>query len=338
MINMSDITPKDIGGGINLIDLGASGDVSSYWKPIAHLINLIGFDPNKDECAILESKDSGFLSQKYLPYAIAGENKTFTLYKTSSMFCWSLLQPNLSWLRRFDFSDLFEVNGTEEISAMKLEDVEELKGFNGIDAIKLDTQGLELPILNGAEKIVRECIIVETETGFAENYIGETTFDQVASYMRSMGFGLFDINANHRVSRKSSLSNDAHNEEILWCEAIWLRDFCRPRSSEFVNVTREKALKALCIYANHGCYSFGLEAARLFNELGILTAEEYSDLKSSTSPWLLRRENSAGISKRRDGILESMINLIPRRYYSAISAQLHALQDTRHPLSFLSQK
>ncbi|GAM08918.1 hypothetical protein OR1_01192 [Geobacter sp. OR-1] len=337
MIKLSAITPKDLGGGINLIDLGASGEVPNYWKPLAHLTNLIGFDPNEEECSKLENKDSGFLSQKFLPYAMAGENRDFTLYKTNSIYCWSLLQPNLPWLRRFDYSDLFEVKGTEVISAVKLEDVEELKNFNGIDAIKLDTQGLELPILKASEKIIRECIIIETETGFTENYIGETTFDQIANYMRSMGFGLFDINPNHRVSRKNSLSGTTSNEEMLWCEAVWLRDYCRTELYELTEITREKALKALCIYANHGCYSFGVEAARRFTELGVLSTEEYTELTSSELPWILHRNNDTGTAIK-SGMLTSMINLIPRRYFSTIFAHLKDLQDTQHPLSFLARK
>lgn len=59
MINISSIIPKQIGGGINLIDLGSSGDVPQYWNSIAHLINLFGFDPNKEECLRLSSKKRG---------------------------------------------------------------------------------------------------------------------------------------------------------------------------------------------------------------------------------------------------------------------------------------
>jgi len=221
------------------------------------------------------------------------------------------------------------------IPAVTLEDVEELKNIKSIDAIKLDTQGLELPILKASENAVRECIWVETETGFTENYLGETTFDQIANYMHSMGFGLFDINTNHRISRKNSLSEKASNEEIMWCEAVWLRDYCGVGSYEGADITREKALKALCIYANHGCYSFGLEAARLFNELGVLSTEEYNALANSTLPWILQRKEDNSMKRN---MLRAMINFIPRRYFSAISANFRDLQDTRHPLSFLARK
>lgn len=284
MIKISSITPKQIGGGINLIDLGSSGDVPKYWNSIAHLINLFGFDPNKEECLRLSSKKSGFLSQQFFPYAISGESKSFELYKTKDIFCWSLLKPNLSWLRRFTYSDLFEIESKEIISAFTLADVPELKGIE-IDAIKLDTQGLELPILKSSESLLEQCILIETETGFTENYLGETTFDQIASYLRSQGFGLFDINVNHRVARKNSFADKTKNEQILWCEAVWLRDYRKIVSTEKPKLTREKGLKALCIYANHGCYSFGLEMAEYFYDLGILTPEEYRELSTNIELW-----------------------------------------------------
>ena len=276
MFKLSTIQPEEIGGGINLLDLGASGKLPDYWKPLAKLINLIGFDPNKEECVRLNSEESEFLTQKFLPYAIAGESKNFTLYKTNSIYCWSLLEPDLQWLRRFSYSDLFEINETEKISAYTLEDVKELADLD-IDAIKIDTQGLELQILNASEKIVKNCIFIETETGFTKNYLGETTFDEIALYMRSKGFGLFAINTDHRISRKNNFSEKTNNEEMLWCEAIWLRDFSR-NGLNLENITREKALKALLIFANHGCYSFGLETAKRFLEMDLLTIEEYNIL------------------------------------------------------------
>lgn len=129
---------------------------------------------------------------------------------------------------------------------MKIKDVDELSGMD-IDAIKLDTQGMEIPILSASENILQNCIFVETETDFSENYVGETTFDQIPSYMRLKGFELFDLNLNHRVARKNSLSETTSNEQIMWCEAIWLREYCRDGENGADGIKREKALKALCI-------------------------------------------------------------------------------------------
>ncbi|HEY5701798.1 MAG TPA: FkbM family methyltransferase, partial [Gammaproteobacteria bacterium] len=331
----SELTAEDIGGGINLLDLGASGAVPAYWKPLAHLTNLVGFDPNRDECRRLENQESEFLSQRFLPYAIAGEENMFTLFKTNNIYCWSLLEPNTDWLRRFSISERFEVKDAEEMPARTLGGIPELENAD-IDAMKIDTQGLELPILNSAEDIVRDCILIETETGFCENYLGETTFDQIMEYMRAMGFGLFDINASHRVSRANAFSNKTRNEQILWCEAIWLRDFCQIDANHMARVSRQKALKALCIFANHGCVSFGLEAAGCFADHGILSSGELQSLSDDTASWAIgKRKRAASI---KSAALKTILNLIPRRHYGEIHEALRELRDTEHPLSGIARR
>ncbi len=327
MFQLSAIVPNDLDGGINLIDIGASGGIPAYWKPLSHLTNFIGFDPNEQECLRLNSLQSNFLSHRFLPHAIAGEIGQALLYKTKSPYCWSLLPPNLEWLRRFSFSDLFEVEETEAVATNTLASIPALQGMD-IDAVKLDTQGLELPILKASEEIVKRCILIETETGFTDNYLGETTFDQIAQYMRSMGFGLFDINTNHRVPRKNAYSGLSRNEEILWCEAIWLRDFSSRVSKATGAIPRAKALKALCIHAHHGCLSSGLEAATEFRARGVLSDQEYHDLSGDVSAWKLRGPERAKAGSR---ILRSLIHLIPRRYYPSITESLEVLRSIRHP-------
>lgn len=329
MFNLSTLGRDDLDGGINLIDLGASGKIPPYWAPLARLTNVTGFDPNREECERLNLRKTGFGSQRFLPYAIAGTRGTFTLHKTRNMYCWSLLKPNLPWLRRFTFSDLFEVDSTAPVEGVPLGEVAELKGVD-VDAIKLDVQGLELPILESSRDLVRRCIWVETESGFTENYHGESTFEQVAAFMRSMGFGLFDLNGDHRVPRKNPLSARAPREQMLWCEAVWLRDFAAAPSAGEVPLTRAKALKTLLIHANHGCHAFGLETAGRFRERGLLSESEYRDLETGPGPWTLGGTSGGRLPAR---LVRLLVNLIPRRLYGVLEAQLTAFRGTAHPWS-----
>lgn len=322
MFRLSAVSPEDLGGGISVLDLGASGGPSGFWRPLTHLVKFTGFDPNAEECLRLEGISQGYLSQRYLPYAIGGRTEKATLYLTQSPYCWSLLSPNLPWLRRFVFSDLFEVTAAKELSVWSLAEIPELEGME-IDAMKLDTQGLELPILSSAERIAMGCIAIETETGFTENYIGESTFDQVARFMRDRGFGLFGLNADHRVPRRSKLADESTNEQLLWCEAVWLRDYWLSDPALEPMLTREKALRALCIYGGYGCISFGLEAARRFADLGLLTGREYDELASGPEAWRLQPYEKPSPAKR---VLKAMLRLLGRRLGNAIGSALHELE------------
>jgi len=321
MKRLDDLTPEDIGGGINLLDLGASGQPPEYWTRVAPLTNLIGFDPNKQECERLAKQKTGYHSQRFLPYALAGKTGEFTLHRTHSIYCWSLLPPDLEWLRRFTWSDLFELEGTQQISAFMLDDIRELQNVE-IDAMKLDTQGLELPILSSAEGRVDRCILIETETGFCENYRGETTFDQIMQFMLRKGFGLFDINTNHRIPRTGHLAPQAYNEQMMFCQAVWIRDFVKRPPAQAL--TREKALKALYIYANHGCYSFGAEMAAYFHKGGLMTQEELAQT-ADVSFWTLR---SLKPSIRRR-FLKMALQIVPRRYHGSIGSAIKELERSK---------
>ena len=332
MKRLSDLTPEELGGGINLLDLGARGEAPSSWRTLSHLTNLFAFDLDKDECDRLAQQNSGFLTQAYFPYAIAGTAGEYTLFKTQNKYCWSLLEPDLKWLRRFTFSDNFEITGTQKINARALSDVDELKVVD-IDAMKLDTQGMELPILSAAASITGSCILIETETGICESYRGETTFDQILRFMRSEGFGLFHLNCNHRVPKRNRLSGFSANEEILWCEAIWVRDFA---SRSDTNLTREKALKALCIFAALGCYASGLEAAQSFHKQGILQDEELKSLSEDVSYWQFPPAKKA--ASLAGNAARFVLDLVPRRFYGSMSVLLEQLGSTLHPIHRITGK
>lgn len=61
-------------------------------------------------------------------------------------------------------------------------------GFHDVDLIKIDCEGAELPVLRGAEEILRRChpvVIVEQKPGHAQRFgFGET---EAVDYLQSLG-------------------------------------------------------------------------------------------------------------------------------------------------------
>jgi len=138
-------------------------------------------------------------------------------------------------------------------------------------------------------------------------------------FMLRKGFGLFDINTNHRIPRTGRLALRAYNEQMMFCEAVWIRDFVKRPPA--LALTRQKALKALYIYANHGCYSFGAEMAGYFHEHGLITSEELAQTES-ISFWKLR---SLEPSIRRR-FLQVALQIVPRRYHWSIASAIQELE------------
>ena len=248
---------------INFLDVGCSGSLDQKWAELFPLLAYTGFDPNVEECERLSSQSHPYETARYLPYAIAGEQGSQTMCKTENIYCYSLLHPNHPWLNRFAFSDLFKLTGTASVTCNTLNALASIEGLKA-DIIKLDTQGLELPILRAGNKVLENAFCVETETGFVENYIGETTYAQIDQFMRSKGFLMFDLNIN-RARRNNSLSEYGQHQP-LWCEALWLFDYI----GQDKKVTLEQALKSLRICRALKCLDYGYELTDYFFQLGIL--------------------------------------------------------------------
>jgi hypothetical protein len=311
--------------GFNLVDIGSSGSLDSKWEPIGRLINLVGFDPNSEECVRQNNLTSKYKTSTFLPYAVHGHDGIETLYKTKSIYCYSLLEPNAKWLNRFAFRELFEVEGRSPISVRAIDKIEELYQFSP-DIIKIDVQGLELPILSKADCLLSDAFYVETETGFTENYIGETTFSQIDKFMREKGFLMFDVNVDHRISRDNLFkSYPAGGEQILWAESVWLKDYIGLEERgvlDLSKITKHKAMKILVLCALQKCPDYGLELAEFFYNRKIISIEEIQELRNPQA-WNIAeskpiQSNSSHELSNRVRFLGSVINLLPSRLKIAI--------------------
>lgn len=311
--------------GVNLIDIGSSGSLDVKWAPIKELINLVGFDPNKEECERQNKLPSQYKSSTFLPYAVHGKDGVETLYMTRSIYCYSLLKPNKQWLDRFSFHDLFDLVGEESITVRAIDKIEELHDFSP-DVIKIDVQGLELPIFRKAGLLLESVFYVETETGFTENYVGETTFSQLDEFMRANGFLMFDINVNHRISRNNKFKGHATGkEQILWAEAVWLKDYVGlDMQGKFdpKGFTEQKIKKILTLCALQQCYDYGFELAEFFHRKGLLSKHEL-DALDTPEAWDVHGKNGAALSvatpvSDKIRMLAKVLNLLPARLRKAI--------------------
>lgn len=283
---------------IQFIDLGCSGSLDKKWYDLLPLLDYFGFDPNEQECQRLREQPHPYKKATYFPYAIAGEKGIQTMYKTNSIYCYSLLRPNHNWLERFSFYDLFKEIGTDQVSCTTLNDLADKENLKG-DIIKLDTQGLELPILKAGTELLSENFCVETETGFLENYQGETTYSQVDQFMRSHGYLLFDLKF-YRVSRNNHFQ-DIGKHEPLWCEAVWLFDFIGQNKQPSLQL----ALKSLIICKALRYCDYGLELARFFKDTAVISQEMF-DFFEAPENWKINK-------KIPTSKLGKLLNLFPKK-------------------------
>ena len=175
---------------IRLIDVGARGGIDSRWEPYHGMLEVIGFEPDPEECAALNSKRHPY-SIKFLPAALGAEDgRQSTLFMCSQPGCSSLLEPNLELCCMFPYGDAMTVVDRQPITLQRMDTV---CGKFQPDVLKVDTQGTELDVLRGAGRLLDSLLAVEVEVEFVPQYVGQALFSDIDPFLREQGFMLRGI-------------------------------------------------------------------------------------------------------------------------------------------------
>lgn len=194
---------------VNYLDVGARGDILEPWSLFApDSIRVIGFEPDSDECDRLSRS---YPSRKYYPNALWGKQATRPLYlcewaSTSSMYppaeAANRQYEPIHWLGRVPAKTL-------QVKCVPLDSI--LTPEDAPDFIKIDTQGSELEILQGAEQLLRQgAPLVLAETWCAEIYAGMPLTHEVMAFMYELGYQVFDLNVAAAWQHKNAALSDVY--------------------------------------------------------------------------------------------------------------------------------
>jgi FkbM family methyltransferase len=196
-----------------IVDAGGSdGRVSRRlleWFPES---TVYAFEPNpayEDALNAFAAIESRFKPQFCALANVAGKRP---LHVTRSPGATSFYQPSPQ-LRDYQTQSA-EIVRTIEVPTARLDDWAQKQGLAGIDVIKLDVQGGELGVLEGAGHLLDQTIsAVYTEVLFNPLYDGAALFGDLDRFLRGRGFALFNL-----YGPKS----DRHGV-LLWANAIYTR-------------------------------------------------------------------------------------------------------------------
>lgn len=209
-----------------VLDVGASGGFPAFWGEFGDQVRLIGFDPDARECRRLQET----LGQDIRPVALGRRRETRRLKTVKWRFSSSLLEINRDFWSRFPLGDMFEPTGEEILETVDLDGYAAACGLADLDVLKLDTEGTELEILEGAAHNLESTILaVEIEVAFQPLQHGRAMFSDVDAYLRQKGFALFDL-APKRHARaslppmESFVAEPSSYGQVVWGEALYVRD------------------------------------------------------------------------------------------------------------------
>jgi FkbM family methyltransferase len=213
-------------GPIGVLDVGASfiGESPPY-QPLLQSgsARLIGFEPDVEACEKLK-KLYGPPSQ-FFPHFI-GDGRPGTFYQTNWAPTGSLFKPNTRVVKAFqNLHELMTLVAEHPVQTKRLDDVE---GLGEVDFFKLDVQGAELMVLQGAERVLKDVVAIQVEVEFLELYENQPLFADVDRYLRGQGFAFHTfLGFGSRCFKPTLLNNDpnAGMNQFLWSDAVYVRDW-----------------------------------------------------------------------------------------------------------------
>ena len=205
---------------VNLIfDVGANaGQFGVLLREIGFDGKIISFEPLSDAREILLNiSKNDPMWQIALQTAIGEENGEIEIQIAGNSHSSSVLDMLDTHVRAAPDSKYI---GKEKVALRKLDSIApDYMDSNSIAFIKIDTQGYETQVMNGAKKLMSHIVGLQVEISLVPLYKGQCLFDEMLKKLKNDGFELWSI---------STVFSDPNTAQLLQVDATFFRT---PRSN-----------------------------------------------------------------------------------------------------------
>lgn len=237
---------------------------NSDWSIFAPGLSIYGFDADEDSCREsnqeLAKREINW-QEKHIPLALSDSIGESTLYVTNDPMCSSLYLPNEPYLKRFQgLPELVNLDFSIEIETTTLEAFCAEENITEIDFLKIDVQGADLKVLQGANSLLNDVLAIQVEVGFSSLYLNQPLFADVDIFLRDRNFTLFDLSSKsiHRYSLNVESPFHPHGQ-ILWGDAFYLRDLIAEDFPKKDQQNPERIFKLACVADIMEFYDYAVE-------------------------------------------------------------------------------
>ncbi|MBO9790131.1 FkbM family methyltransferase [Xanthomonas phaseoli pv. dieffenbachiae] len=197
-----------------VLDVGAHrGESIRYFKSIYPNSQLYSFEPDPQNFAALEDVAAQFGSKAVC--VALGENEEISPYYRQGISHLGGLLPinadstdSLGYARQASNEQIAVSKTTLDNACAEL-------GISHVHILKIDVQGFERQVLEGATALLRHTDCAVIEIGLYDFYGRTTSFVEVVNLMHAAGFSLWDI---------AKLSKNPKSLRTDWIEVVYRKD------------------------------------------------------------------------------------------------------------------
>lgn len=254
---------------LGFVDVGARGGIHSTVHSIAGLTEVLCFEVDSRDVELIESqykREYDFSRVVVLERALASRAGRRKFYVTKAPLNTSFLEPNAHFINRYK-AHKFKVVKSFPVSTKTLDSTIYQKGMEVNrfgEFLKLDTQGSEHDILQGAKKMLKDrCLAIWCEVEFFEIYKNQKTFTDIDAMLRKFGFCIYGLYPHFRSTKALDRSQHKTEERIMWADAFFVKDPLDPVNKK--KVFTERDIRVLILIAMAcGFFDYAMELNGIF--------------------------------------------------------------------------
>jgi len=229
---------------LHVVDVGASGGVHPVWLQFGDQCRVTAYEPDAAECQRLQAEAPPWV--EYRPIALGYMDEELPFYTTRNPHCSGLYKADMAYMGRFLNGQNNEAVSERIVRTQPLEDAG--------DFLKLDAEGAELDILQGAD--LRDTLGIFTEVRFHSESNGCPTFSELDLYLRQEGFRLYGLKTSQHSRKLMPYPDNGSGKrgrpayttkgQVQDGDAIYFRDLMLPNPG--LAVTQTQILKQACLF------------------------------------------------------------------------------------------
>ena len=179
-----------------LLDVGANtGQYVGWLRKFGYTGRIVSFEPNPAAFEVLSAACSGDDRWTGRAVAVGAERSELTLHLTGDSKCASVLQP--TGIAAYLPAAGRAVDGIK-VPIVTLDEVwADITRPEDVVALKIDVQGYEQSVLDGAAQTLPDIQVLEVEMALVDLYSGGSRIYELLPALAGMGFSVTSIGRGH---------------------------------------------------------------------------------------------------------------------------------------------